>query len=242
MSQLTEILIAQKSLEESFIKKMGDLEAQIQSAGPAKDTVAKVAEEFRTFRELMFSMLGLLRQQISECSRQLDVLETRHRRKTLIFLGVNEAAKEDCLTVALGIANNQLALKNITASSIKVCHRLGSSSKEHQRPLLVRFSSVDVKSAVWRAKTALKGTSITVKEFLTKARQTIFTKARLHFGMRACWTQDGVIIIKVPDNSRHKIAHIDDLNRLILKHPKVQDVSPAKRGGFEAGDKQKPRK
>lgn len=42
------------------------LEAQIQSAGHAKDTVAKVTEEFRTYRELVFFTLGLLQQQVSE--------------------------------------------------------------------------------------------------------------------------------------------------------------------------------
>lgn len=241
MSQLAEVLTAQKTLEECFIKKMEDLEAQIQSAGPVKDTVAKVADEFRTFRELVFSMLGLLRQQIGECLKQVDILETRNRRKTLIFLGVEEVDKEDSTAVALRIINNQLNLKNITAPSIKVCHRLGSSNNDHQRPILVKFSSVDNKYAVWKAKTALKGSPITVKEFLTKPRQSIFAKARLHFSMPAVWTQDGVIIIKAPDNSRHKITCFDSLNALVLKYPKVQRAVSGSRGE-PGGDKQKSRK
>lgn len=222
MSQLEEIASAQKSLEDSFVKKMGELEAQIQCAGPAKDTVARVAEEFRTFRELIFSMLSLLRRQINECVRQTDSLETRHRRKTLIFHGIAEVDGEVSSAVILDVISKKLALKTLTASSFKVCHRLGVANKNHHRPILVKFSSYDDKSAVWKAKTSFKGSSISIKEFLTRTRQAIFGKARLHFGMRSCWTQDGVIHIKTADGSKHKITSPDELSPLLAKYPKVQ--------------------
>lgn len=223
MSQLAEVLSAQKCLEDTFTRKMEALEAQIQCAGPAKDTVARVAEEFRTFRELVFSMLGLLRTQIGECAKHLDGLETRHRRKALIFQGVAEVDHEDSTAVILDVISNKLALKNLSVSSIKVCHRLGAANKEHHRPILVRFSSYEDKSVVWKAKTRLKGTSISVKEFLTKVRQSIFGKARLHFGMRSCWTQDGVIVLKAFDGSKHKVSSMDELSPLLVKFPKSQD-------------------
>ena len=221
-SQLENIQLAQKSLEDCFLKKMGELEAQIQCAGPAKDTVAKIAEEFRTFRELMFGMLGLLRKQITECSRLVDGLETRTRRKALILTGFAEVDREDCQGLVLDLLHNKLRLPNITASSIKVCHRLGALSKgpKHSRPILVRFTDVDHKSAVWKAKSALKGSTVTVKEFLTRTRQAVFSKARLHFGMPACWTQDGVIVIRTPDGTRHKITSLEELNPLLSKYPK----------------------
>ncbi|XP_075990299.1 uncharacterized protein LOC142985945 [Anticarsia gemmatalis] len=88
------VRVVSAKLEESFSKRMAELEAQLQT-GAAKDKVAKVAEEFRTFRELMFGVLGLLRQQISECARMVDSIETRHRRKDLLFLGIPESAKVD---------------------------------------------------------------------------------------------------------------------------------------------------
>lgn len=223
MSQLAEILSAQKSLEESFTRKMEALEAQIQCAGPAKDTVARVAEEFRTFRELIFGMLGLLRTQISECVKQVDGLETRHRRKALIFQGVAEVDSEDSAAVVLDVITNKLGLKNFSTSSIRVCHRLGAANKEHHRPILVRFSTYEDKSVVWKAKTRLKGTPISVKEFLTRVRQSVFVRARLHFGMRSCWTQDGVIVLKAFDGSRHKVSSMDELDPLLAKFPKVQD-------------------
>ncbi|XP_047035904.1 uncharacterized protein LOC124641759 [Helicoverpa zea] len=225
MSQLSEILSIQRSLEESFNQKMDQLGAQIQAAGPAKETVAKIAEEFRTFRELIFNMLGLLRKQIAECVLHIDGLEMRHRRKALIFQGLPEEEKEDCSSMVLGVLSSKLGLKDITAASIKVAHRLGSPSKDHARPILVRFSSSDVKSTVWKTKTRLRGTKISVKEFLTKTRQSIFAKARLHFGMRACWTQDGVIVIKASDGSRHRIVSMDELKPLLEKYPSKSNAA-----------------
>ncbi|KAF9409173.1 hypothetical protein HW555_011390 [Spodoptera exigua] len=168
MSQLAEVLSAQKTLEESFIKKMNALEAQIQTAGPAKDTVE----------------------------------------------GIAEAASEDCTKVTLDVLNSKLGL-GLTASSLKVCHRLGQANTDHPRPILVKFASVEAKMKVWRAKTGLRGSKLALKEFLTKTRQSVFGKARQHFGMRSCWTLDGVIFIKAPDGSRHKVMSLDELGLLL---------------------------
>ncbi|KAF9415794.1 hypothetical protein HW555_006695 [Spodoptera exigua] len=224
MSQLAEVLSAQKSLEECFMKKMNALEAQIQTAGPAKDTVAKVAEEFRAFRDLVIGMLGLLRRQIGECSRQLDNIETRSRRKALIIQGIAEAAGEDCTDVTLGVINTKLGL-NYTKSLIKVCHRLGQANTNHHRPILVRFASIDARMSVWRAKTGFRGSKVAVREFLTKTRQSVFVTARQHFGMQSCWTQEGAIFIKASDGSRHRVTSLDELNPLLSKYPKAQDPS-----------------
>lgn len=224
MAQLADIQAAQKNLEDCFVKKLGELEAQIQSAGPAKDTVAKIAEEFRTFRELMFSMLGLLRSQINECSKAVDDMETRSRRKALIFTGFVEVDKEDTKARILDIINNKLGLKDLSLASIKVCHRLGMAKPQHHRPILVKFFGMEHKTAVWRAKSALKGSPVSVREFLTKTRQALFGRARYHFGMKACWSQDGTVIIKSPDGHRHKVTSVEDLNPILAKYPRSNDL------------------
>lgn len=226
MSQLADIQAAQSSLEVTFSKRMAQLETQLHSGGTSKDTVARISEEFRAFRELMFNMLGLLRRQISECAKMVDIMETRHRCKALVILGVPEEAKEDCSKTLLGIFDQKMCLKGVSTSSIKTCHRIGTPSNERCRPVLVRFNSAEVRATVWKAKTTLRGSGFTVREFLTKPRQIAFSMARQHFGMAACWTQDGTIIVKSADNSRHKIRSQDELEPLIAKYPKT--TSPPK--------------
>ncbi|KAL4718186.1 hypothetical protein ACJJTC_008207 [Scirpophaga incertulas] len=96
MAHLEGILEGQKSLEEKVNKKMEELQQQLLNAGPHKDTVAKVAEEFRTFRELIFNMIGLLRNQIEECVKHIELFENRHRQRALVFMGIPEVEKESC--------------------------------------------------------------------------------------------------------------------------------------------------
>lgn len=220
MSQLIDIKKAQDSLEECFSKRMAELEAQLQTGGPdRKDTVAKVAEEFRAFREIIFAMLNVLRKQINECSQYLDLIETRHRRKYLIFLGISEAEKDSRAAILPII--QKLGITETSSTVMSACYRIGTISKEHHRPILVKFHSIDTKSAVWRAKTRLKGSSVSMREFLTRSRQLVFVKAREHFGMRLCWTQEGVIVVKAADNKLHKISTMDQLQSLIKQHPKA---------------------
>ncbi|KAF9799424.1 hypothetical protein SFRURICE_003121 [Spodoptera frugiperda] len=244
MSEIAEVRSTQKSLEEKFAplqdlvtKQMEALQAQIQAAGPSKDTIAKVAEEFRTFRELIFGVLKLLRGQMSECSRQIDELATRSRRKALIVQGMPEREDENTSESVLGLINEKLGC-NLTTTSIRASHRLGQATADHHRPILVRFASVDIKSSVWRAKTRLKGTKIAIREFLTRERQAIFVQARQHFGMRSVWTQDGVIVIKASDGSRCRITTMGELSPLLAKYPKTQGTSSsgARRDAKEAGE------
>ncbi|KAF9810910.1 hypothetical protein SFRURICE_005336 [Spodoptera frugiperda] len=212
----------QKSLEELVQGKFKEMEAQFQATGLAKpNTIAKLADEFHCFRKLVFGMLGLLRKQIQEFSRIADVLDMRSRRKALICTGFPETDMEDCKSKIIDTLHTKLSLKDITVDDITQCHRLGAASEGRTRPILVRFSKSELKSAVWRAKPGLKGSSIAIKEFLTKTRQSVFSKARLHFGMRSCWTQEGVIVVRTSDGCRHKITTQEELGSLLMKFPKV---------------------
>ncbi|KAF9419902.1 hypothetical protein HW555_003735 [Spodoptera exigua] len=231
LSQLADVQASQKNLEELILNKMGEMESQLQTASlPKANTIAKLAEEFRCFRELVFGMLSLLRSQIQDFSKIVDSLDMRSRRKALIFTGISEN-EVDCKAFIVEKLHSKLALKDITMDHITQCHRLGAPSKDRARPILVRFMKVDQKSAVWRAKQGLKGSSIAIKEFLTRTRQSVFSKARLHFGMRACWTQDGVIVIRTSDGSRHRISSSDELDPLLVRYPKVaRESTVAARG------------
>lgn len=223
-SQVADVIDVHKTFEEVILRRMDELKTQFESGGPAKETAAKVAEEFRTFRKLVYKILGLLRTQVIECTKFMDDTETRKRRKALIFQGIPESEGEECSKVIAGILRSKLSL-DIPESSIAGCSRLGVASKDRHRPVLVRFANIHCKTSVWRAKTRLKGSSISIREFLTRARQDVFAKARQHFGMRACWTQNGIIHVKVGDGSRHRVTSMIELNNLLQKFPKPPNVS-----------------
>lgn len=99
-------------------------------------------------------------------------------------------------------------------------------SKDHPWPIFMHFADVTTRSSIRRAKPALKGTSISVREFLTKARQAIFCKVRQHFGMKAVWTQSGNIVVKTPEGHRRKVLYMEHLFLLLERHPRAVVTLP----------------
>ncbi|KAL4721307.1 hypothetical protein ACJJTC_012847 [Scirpophaga incertulas] len=61
---------------------------------------------------------------------------------------------------------------------------IGIFSAKKTRPILVRFMSTHHRQTVWEAKTALKGSGVTLSEFLTQTRHGVFLDARRHFGFK----------------------------------------------------------
>ncbi|XP_047996049.1 uncharacterized protein LOC125233920 [Leguminivora glycinivorella] len=166
-------------------------------------------------------MLLLLRQQIEVINNTVDNIEMRHRRKYLLFGGVAEAANENISEVIVTVCQQDMSLPEVTSNSILVCHRIGGKAGR-PRPVLVRFSDYAVKNAVWAKKTALKGTSVVLSEFLTRQRQSLFLAARRHFGVRSVWSLDGNIYIKVSSGKKERVTTSDQLQALIAQHPSEQ--------------------
>lgn len=72
-----------------------------------------------------------------------------------------------------------------------------------------------MKNKAWFAKSKLKGTGITISEFLTKSRHDAFLMARQRLGISKCWTKDGTIICIGPDGTQHRITNVTDLQRIL---------------------------
>lgn len=208
-----------KSMEELssvFSSRMGEFEKNLVQSGSAASTptVKTLAAEFNTFKSFVWKTLGLLKSQVELVVVGLDRLETQSRRKVLLFHGLEESNNEDVLQKILYVLSNQLKMSDIKSTAIESCHRLGVK-KDSARPVLLRFTSCQVRASVWSAKTKLKGTKITMTEFLTKSRQDVFTAARKHFGIKKCWSADGMIVVLLPNKSKIKISSQRELKQLI---------------------------
>ncbi|KAJ2937661.1 hypothetical protein O0L34_g4674 [Tuta absoluta] len=219
------LLDTQHRLEKSLLERMTTFDDNLKQAVAAanKDTVAKLRTDFGGFKDIVFGILDMLRSQISRLHKSMEAMEQRHRRKCLIFNGVvEEGSKENTQALVLNIINNQLELKTVTADSFKTCHRLGGLRQDGARPILVRFTEVFIKASVWKSKTKLKGTKVSMAEFLTQTRQHVFIKARKHFGIKQCWSMDGNINIKLPDGKKCVIQSLVEFDDLVKKFPSPQ--------------------
>lgn len=206
------------------MKRMADFESQLsKQASPATSDLTRLTAEFHSFRDIVWEIVRCLRKQIAECVHAVDTLETRHRRKCLLISGIPEST-EDLSGLVQGLIRDRLLLPE-AASQIDQCHRLGDKVSSRPRPVLIRFYSLHHRSSVWRKKTLLKGTSFSMSEFLTKIRQSVFISARSHYGMRSCWTQEGVIVIKLSDGTKRRVTTKGELDELIRASPIETAVS-----------------
>ena len=71
------------------------------------------------------------------------------------------------------VLSRHMKLHEVKSGSIESCHRLGPK-KDSSRPVIIKFTTLRVRTTVWNAKSSLKATKITMTEFLTKPRQEVF--------------------------------------------------------------------
>ncbi|CAG9786990.1 unnamed protein product [Diatraea saccharalis] len=195
------------------VEKMNELEQRWKATPAQADgSHARLQEEFQEFKTETLSVLQLLRYQISGLCRCIDDIEMRHRRKYLLVGSVAEDSN-DLPKSIVSIFVNKMGLA-LSQDKLSACHRLGNAAEGRCRPVLVRFTDLTLRAAVWKKKTALKGTPHTISEFLTRQRRDVFINARKRFGIRRCWTMDGNVIVKLKNGSRQRIFTDCDLSAL----------------------------
>lgn len=212
-----------------FHSRMEDFEKALHqhsvslAPGAQLQTVKALSADYQQFKSFVVKALNTFKIQMDLLNTGMDRLETHSRRKVLLLHGLPEDSKENVASRVHEVFSSRMKLTQVRPENIESCHRLGTAKKDRTRPVLVRFAIYKCRSAVWNAKTALKGTRISMSEFLTKSRQNIFAAARKHFGIKNCWTTDGTTVVMLPDKSRRKITAIGELQKLQASFPSVAD-------------------
>lgn len=210
-----------------FHKKMSAFEEELQKSSNTSSPTDHLASDFEAFKAFTLQSLNVLQQQIEIIARNQDQIDMRSRRKMLLFHGIPELKNEDSTKVIFNIVKERLD-PEFSIDSIQRSHRLGSiSDPKRKRPILVKFNSVKVRDLLWFLKSKLKNSEITMSEFLTKSRHDIFMAARLKFGVLKCWTSQGNIFVIGPDQQRHRISSLSDLNNISQNKADLKsDVAP----------------
>ncbi|XP_052752294.1 protein unc-13 homolog C-like [Galleria mellonella] len=210
-----------EELSHTFQSRMTQYEENLKSFsqpdGSTQSVQSALSKDYSDFKKLMWSTLKTIKEQMELLYLGLDRHEMASRRKVLLFHGVQDP-KDNVKSAVLKVISEQLKLADISSDDLVTCHHLGSDTGR-KRPLLVRFQQYKHRDLVWKAKTLLKGTGLTISEFLTKPRHDVFNAARARFGVKSSWTSEGKIILLLPDKSRHKIETMSELNFLLKKFP-----------------------
>lgn len=199
---------------EHFNTKMANFQLDLQRAN-GSPTVTSLATDFNTFKSFITGALNSLQRQVQLIAQQQDHFEMHTRRKIILLHGVPEEDKEDVSKHVAKLAVERLRLTDFTTGDIGHCHRLGQATGDKPRPILVKLRDLSLKSRLWYGKSSLKGSGVTMSEFLTKGRHDAFLLARQHFGLNKSWTRDGCVIVAGAGKERHKVYSVGDVNELL---------------------------
>lgn len=231
MATVKDVLDKQLSIESMVNTRLDDFEKRMKalSSSDKKSHLENLAGDFTAFKEMVVGVLRLLQEQLASLAGQVEEMDCHSRRNALLFSGVEEHDGEDPVALITSIITGKMGLTDFGVSMIQHCVRIGAKNpkRKRPRPILVRLSSISVKASIWDRKKQLKSSGTVVGEFLTKSRQDIYARARRHFGMNACWTMNGAVFLKLPDNSMAKITSAAQLDELCGKHPAVAPTTTA---------------
>lgn len=201
-------------LQNLFTQRMDVYQSELQAAAPSANVVS-LTSEFAAFKQFIVSALRNLQDQVSLLAQQTDNMEMRSRRKILLLHGLPENKNEDTAAVVVKTVVDRLKIPHFSTSDISRCHRMGRiSTPDKPRPILFKLHELDVKHKVWYSKKSLKGTGITLSEFLTRSRHDVFMMARRKFGLSKCWTHEGSIYILGANGVRNRITSSAELDKI----------------------------
>ena len=203
-----------KSLEVKFDNCMKSFEAKLSAARPS--TVQQLAAEFAQFRDTMVSALQVLKGQVAALNQITDDLDNRSRCKFLLFRGIAET-EDDLLPTICNIVTDKLKIpsQDFAVNEIRSCYRVGSPGDSSKpRPVLVKFSKLSTRKKIWQSKKLLKGSSVSIAEFLTARRRNLFKEARSVLGMQRCWSSEGVIYVKDDKGVKIRLTSMQQLSEL----------------------------
>ncbi|VVD05389.1 unnamed protein product, partial [Leptidea sinapis] len=183
------------------------------AASNNNSNVNDVAGDFYAFRSFVIASLSTLHRQVELPQKISDQAEMNSRRKMLLSIVKRHIGKQHSAAVVKNLTQH-LKTPKLDVTSISRSHRVGKNKSDKPRPILVKFEDVDLKKSIWFSKTALKGSGITLSEFLTKSRHETFMTARRKFGVNKTWTSNGTIFILDSKGSKHSVNSVAELDAI----------------------------
>ena len=176
-----------------------------------------------------------LREDLSETREALDVMhnsldthEQYSRRNSLRFFTKQpEDRQESTDSLVIDMANSIGV--SLVPGDICRSHRVGRPSSNGPRPIIAKFTSYRVRSAVFLARK--KGRGLFITEDLTKSRSNMFFKARRYRTdgiFKHAWTNDGNVKVRFHDDRSFTVNNDEQLMRAVdIARAKAAAGTPA---------------
>ena len=163
--------------------------------------------------------IGKMQKSLTNMQEAIEEQEQYSRRECLRFYGVPESASEDTDDVIIAFVEKHLKV-HLEKSDVARSHRItprGGRKEDNPLPIIVRFTTYNIRRRVYEAKAKLKGSKVFIQEDLTSFRRELVSKARKMPTVRRVRTSDGRITAwkSMPDGNEKKVV-IRNINDIAL--------------------------
>lgn len=191
------------------------------SKSEQEDLIQRVIEKVLTNKMFLDKMLAAVQEALSsrdlkqkELEDRIEVQEQYSRSNNVRIFGVPETEAEKVEEVVAKLCSEKLKVK-VSAEDIDHSHRLKGKEGAH-RPIIIRFCRRSVRDEIYRAKSKLRGTSIVIREDLTKERMCIIKNLVSKTSYKDVFTSNGNVFVKIAGNIE-KIRTLSDYNKILNK-------------------------
>lgn len=157
--------------------------------------------------------VSTLESRLTRVTNMANENEQYSRRHNVRISGFEEEKDEDCVKKIVKFVNEKLNVA-IIEEHIDRAHRVGKSSEDKPRAIIVRFKAHKDKIAILKKRKDLFQSNFYVNEDLTRINQKLLYTARKECkNVASAWTIDGKIFVKrTLDEQKFRIVSMVDLS------------------------------
>ena len=159
-----------KDALEASNKRVAELEEEVRNNNEcAKDAFVELVRRLEDLEDAVIPRLNELNERMVEIERRLDSLDWRQRKPNFLVTNLPESPGESPQATEEKVRKfieEKLSMDNI---GITNCHRVGKSSGDRPRRVLVATTSAKQKQEVFRRRAQLRGTNVFLDDDLPES-------------------------------------------------------------------------
>ena len=201
-------------INKQIIKSQGKLSKQVDR------NEANIVELFKKVNDSSKELdkyrtrIEQLKNDKQKLTNSINNMEQYTRRNSIRVFGVKEEEGESTNEITKDLCRKHLGI-TLSDSDIDRSHRVGPAKDDGKRAIIIKFARHDTKHQVMKARRKLKGTTVVIKQDLTKDNNNILKAAVDSDKISKAWSWDGrIFAVKNGTDTVSVIHAIADINKL----------------------------
>lgn len=150
-------------------------------------------------------------------SRRCNDIEQWTRKTAIRAFGIPRQPREDCIKQVHDVITQKLGIRDLPITAIEVAHRVGPSRNNRPPAIIAKFVRRDERDRVLRARSALKGSGISLSEDLTADNQRLLARVKNHTDIESSWSWNGKIFGRIDQRAvQFKVG--DNIDSIIVNN------------------------